>query len=44
MIEVKPTKELYQCLLSFGADVQVISPQSVREKLKEEIDKMRTLY
>lgn len=43
-IEVKPTKELYQRLLSFGADVEVIAPQSVREVMKEEIDKMRTLY
>ena len=43
-IEVKPTRELYQCLLSFGADVEVVSPLSVRKKIKEEIDRMKTLY
>ncbi len=39
-IEVKPTKELYQRLLSFGADVKVLSPESVRLKMQKEIEKM----
>lgn len=43
-IEVKPTKELYQCLLSFGADVQVLSPGSVRQQIQKEIEKMVHLY
>ena len=44
MIEVKPTKELYQCLLSFGADMQVISPDSVRQKMQQEIAGMLENY
>lgn len=44
IIEVKPTKELYQRLLSFGADVEVVAPQSVRKEMKEEIDKMMKIY
>lgn len=43
-IEVKPTKELYQRLLSFGADVKVISPEHVRQKMREEIEKMMSNY
>lgn len=43
-IEVKPTKELYQHLLSFGADVRVVSPKSVRQKMQEEITKMMNNY
>lgn len=43
-IAVKPTKELYQTLLSFGADVQIVSPESVRKKMQEEIEKMRQVY
>ena len=43
-IEVKPTKELYQHLLSFGADVEVLSPESVRQKMYEEIEKMIQRY
>ena len=37
-IEVKPTRELDQQLLSFGSDVEVISPLSYREHLKEKIE------
>lgn len=44
MIEVRPTKELYQCLLSFGADMQVISPDSVRQKMQQEIAGMLENY
>lgn len=43
-IEVKPTKELYQRLLSFGADVQVLSPESVRQQMQTEITKMIQIY
>ena len=43
-IEVIPNRELYQLLLSFGADVEVISPQHVREKMKEKIEKMKNNY
>lgn len=37
-IEVKPTRELDQQLLSFGSDVEVISPLSYREHLKGKIE------
>lgn len=43
-IEVKPTKELYQHLLSFGADVQVLSPESVKQTMQTEIGKMIQRY
>lgn len=43
-ITVKPTKELYQTLLSFGADVQIVSPASVRKTMQEEIEKMQHIY
>ena len=43
-IEVKPTKELYQRLLSFGADVKVIEPEAIRLKMREEIEKMLGKY
>lgn len=43
-IEVKPTKELYQHLLSFGADVQVLSPESVKQRMCKEIEKMIQRY
>lgn len=43
-IEVKPTKELYQRLLSFGSDVEVISPETVRRRMQMEIEKMQYKY
>lgn len=43
-IEVIPNRELYQLLLSFGADVEVISPENVRAEMKEKISKMNLLY
>ena len=42
-IEVKPTRELEQQILSFGADVEVLSPETFRlqiaEKIKENFKK-----
>jgi hypothetical protein len=43
-IEVMPNPELYQLLLSFGADLEVISPSLVREELIEKIRKMNKIY
>lgn len=43
-IKVKPNKELFQTLLSFGSDVQVLGPAEVREKMREEINKMQNNY
>ena len=42
-LNVKPTRELEQQILSFGADVEVLSPESLRnqigEKIKENFNK-----
>ncbi|WP_027137228.1 helix-turn-helix transcriptional regulator [Gaetbulibacter saemankumensis] len=43
-IEVIPNPELYQLLLSFGADIEVISPSIVRDELIEKIRKMNKIY
>lgn len=37
LIEVKPTRELEQQVLSFGADVEVLSPESFRNQIVEKI-------
>jgi predicted DNA-binding transcriptional regulator YafY len=36
-LEVKPTRELEQQVLSFGADVEVLSPESFRNQIVEKI-------
>lgn len=36
-LEVKPTRELEQQILSFGADVEVLSPESYRNQIGEKI-------
>lgn len=36
-LEVKPTRELEQQILSFGPDVEVISPESFRAQISEKI-------
>jgi hypothetical protein len=43
-IEVIPNSELYQLLLSFGADLEVITPKIVRDQMKEKIAKMKQIY
>ncbi len=43
-IEVIPNPELYQLILSFGEDLEVLSPPEVRERVKEKILKMKKLY
>jgi hypothetical protein len=43
-IEVIPNPELYQLLLSFGADIEVISPDVVRNEMKEKINEMHKNY
>lgn len=37
LIEVKPNPELTQTLLSFGSDVEVLSPLHLRDKMKAEV-------
>lgn len=43
-ISVKPNKELYQMLLSFGEDVEVISPDDVRSEMKRLAETMYNKY
>jgi hypothetical protein len=43
-IEVIPNRELYQLILSFGEDVEVVSPQEVRAEIKNKITKMKEIY
>ncbi|WP_394906081.1 helix-turn-helix transcriptional regulator [uncultured Mesonia sp.] len=43
-IEVIPNFELYQTLLSFGAEVVVLSPEIVTIKIKEKIYQMKNNY
>ncbi len=43
-IQVKPTREFYQQILSFGSDVEVLSPTFVREEIVQRIKNMLTLY
>lgn len=46
IIELKlvPNKELYQLLLSFGPDVEVLEPAEVRQKMAEFAEKMVEKY
>jgi predicted DNA-binding transcriptional regulator YafY len=43
-IEVIPNFELYQTLLSFGAEVVVLSPEIVKQEIKEKINEMYNNY
>jgi len=43
-IEVVPNRELYQLILSFGEDVEVISPPEIRNTIKEKIKEMNNKY
>ena len=43
-IEVIPNPELYQLILSFGEDVEVVLPTEVREKIKQKIGLMQEIY
>jgi len=43
-IQVIPNRELESLLLSFGPDVEILEPASLREQMKEKIAKMMTLY
>jgi predicted DNA-binding transcriptional regulator YafY len=43
-IEVIPNLELYQMLLSFGEDVEVISPIGVRDEIVRKINEMKNNY
>lgn len=43
-LELKPNKEFISLLLSFGADLSVLKPESLRLSLIEEIEKMKNNY
>ena len=43
-IQVKPNKELNQLKFSFITDVKVLSPQSLRDKIKEKIEENLEKY
>lgn len=43
-IEVFETPELYRLILGFGADVQVVSPESVKQEVKRQLKQMNRLY
>jgi predicted DNA-binding transcriptional regulator YafY len=43
-INVKVNKELESLILSFGSDVEVISPQSFRERIADKIKLMNQKY
>jgi hypothetical protein len=43
-IEVMPNPELYQLILSFGEDVEVISPNEVRKEIIDKINVMKDIH
>ena len=44
IINLIPNRELYQNLLSFGKDLEVLSPAAIRKEIKLEAQKMFELY
>ena len=44
IIKVLPNRELFQTLLSFGSDVEVIDPKFIRDTLKSHVEKMINYY
>ena len=43
-IEVKPNKELLSLLFSFGSDIRVVSPESLRKEMREKVVELYNLY
>lgn len=43
-IDLVPNRELIQTILSFGKDVKVIAPQSLRDEIKGIVSEMNELY
>ena len=44
VLQVVPTRELVSMLLSYGADVEVIAPAILRERLSHEAKRMTIHY
>ena len=43
-LELIPNKEFYQRLLSFGGDIEILSPDSVREEMAKKAEELYNLY
>lgn len=43
-LELIPNREFYQCLLSFGGDIEILSPASVREEMAKKAAELYNLY
>lgn len=43
-IKVRPNRELEALILSYGADVEVLEPQSLRDTIAEKIQSMASVY
>jgi hypothetical protein len=43
-MQICPTYDLCQQLLSFGESIEVLEPKELREKMKGQVEKMRTIY
>lgn len=43
-LNLKPTFDFFQELLSYGSDVEVISPQSLREQIIKSIQCLSAMY
>ena len=43
-IDLIPNRELYSHLLSFGGDLEIISPKVVRDKMKEHAENLTIRY
>jgi predicted DNA-binding transcriptional regulator YafY len=43
-LNLKPTFDFFQVLLSYGSDVEVISPQSLREQIIKSIQCLSAMY
>jgi len=44
ILNLLPNNEMYQALLSFGDDVEIIGPVEVRDAMKEITNKMNQFY
>lgn len=43
-LELIPNREFYQRLLSFGGDIEILSPDSVREEMAKKAEELYNLY
>ncbi|MFM7769230.1 MAG: helix-turn-helix transcriptional regulator, partial [Bacteroidota bacterium] len=43
-LQLNPSQELYNFILSFGADIEVLSPKSLRKEIAAKISEMKKKY